>query len=366
MAIDDGGTRGNRGGGTQASVCAPRIGRRPVSAGSLSRRVLLLASGACLTPGLAGAQPAGRPYRIALLPDFGTTWEPLLKLFVQVLQGFGRVEGRDYVFVRSGLAYGQETERAVRLAVEAQPDLIYVANLGYAIAAHKLTKTIPIVMWVSGFPVEGGVADSLARPGKNVTGLTIYAGAQVFGKLVQLLVEARPGLKRIGAFCTYLPPFHPAEEAGPIIAEIREGGRRLGVDVRIFEIARAEQVADALAGAASERVEALLLTSGVSLTGRRAEVMQFAVERRLPTISDAEWTVPMAHSPLLSYGADFVELIRQSAPYVDRILWQGRRPAELPIQLPARFELIANVKTAKAIGLQLPQAVLLRADRVIE
>ena len=110
----------------------------------------------------------------------------------------GRVEGRDYVFHHSGVYYGGDTQAALDSVIAARPDLILAMNLGFAIAAHKATKTIPIVMWISGFPVEAGVADSLARPGKNVTGMTVYAGGEVFGKLVQLVQESKPGIRRVG------------------------------------------------------------------------------------------------------------------------------------------------------------------------
>lgn len=288
-----------------------------------------------------------------------------MRLFTETLRESGRIEGRDFVFYRSGIFAGPDTDQAVRRVVEEKPDLIFAANLGYVIAAHKLTKTIPIVMWISGFPVEGGVAVSLARPGKNVTGLTIYAGTEVFGKLVQLLREAKPGVKRIGALCTYLPPFHPAEEAEPIIREIRDAGRLLGIDVRIFEIAKPEQVTDALATVVAERMEGLLLTSGVSSRPRRQEIMQFALEKRLPTITDFRWfgTEPQ---PLLSYAPVPSLLIRQATAYVDRILWGGAKPGDLPIQLPAKFELVVNLKTAKAIGITVPPSILVRADELIQ
>ena len=308
---------------------------------------------------------ASSPYRIALLSDFAAGMEPLLQLLTETLGKAGRIEGRDFVYYRSGILYGRDIDLAIRRAVDSKPDLIFSNNLGYAIGAHKLTKTIPIVMWISGFPVEGGVAASLARPGKNVTGLTIYAGAEVFGKLVQLLLEAKPGIKRIGALCTYLPPFNPQEEAEAIIAEMRNAGRALGVDVRILEIAKPEQVADAMAAIASERMEALLLTSGVSIAVRRQDILQFALQRRLPTITDWDWSETKA-APLLCYAASPAVLIRQAADYVKRILWEGAKPGELPIQLPAKVDLQVNLKTAKAIGLTLPQSLLLRADKVIE
>ncbi|HUN69956.1 MAG TPA: ABC transporter substrate-binding protein [Burkholderiales bacterium] len=327
----------------------------------------LLALGATGGPlcDLAKAQPARKPYRIALLPDFPPPGEFLLKLFGETLRGLGRIEGRDFVFYRSGIFPGPETDPAVKAVVDAKPDLIFAANLGYVIAAHKLTKTIPIVMWVSGFPVEGGVAASLAHPAKNVTGLTIYAGAQVFGKLVQLLRDVKPGIRRIGAMCTYVPPFHPPEEAEPIIREIQEAGRALGIDVRIIEVAKSEQTADALARIVAERMEALVLTSGVSTRLRRAEIMQFAVEKRLPTITDAAW-LGIEPQPMLTYATPLSGLIALATTYVDKILWGGAKPGDLPIQLPAKIDLTVNLKTAKALGLTIPPLILGRADSVIE
>ena len=329
-----------------------------------TRRLVLQATAGWLLPGLGFAQPAKRPFRIALLPDFMPTWEGLLQLFVQALRDYGRVEGRDYVFYRSGVYYGDlDTDRAVSLAIDAKPDLIFALNLGYIVAAHQRTKTIPIVMWVSGFPVEGGVAESLVRPGKNVTGLTIYAGGEVFGKLVQLLLEAKPGLRRLAALNSYVPPFHPAAEARLIATEMRETGHRLGVDVRVIEIERPDQVDGALAAVASFRAEALLLTSGLSMRPRRGDIIRFAIDRRLPTISDTDWDPP--HELLLSYGADFPALIRQSAPYVERILWGGASPANLPIQLPARYEMVLNLRMAKAIEMHVPHAIVTQASRLI-
>ena len=328
--------------------------------------IALLAIGAAAGSRVAGSQvhQSGKPYRIALLPDFPPTYEPLLRLFAATLRESGRIEGRDFVLYRPGIIAGEDTDQVVRRVVEEKPDLIFARNLGYVIAAHKLTKTIPIVMWISGFPVEGGVAVSLARPGKNVTGLTIYAGTRVFGKLVQLLREAKPGVKRIGALCTYVPPFHPAEEAGPIIHEIRDAGRSLGVDVRILEIAKSEQLADALAAVVAERVDALLLTSGVSIARRLQEVTRFAIDKRLPTIIDWRWP-GIEPPPLLSYAPPPELLIRQATDYVVRILWGGANPGELAIQLPSKFGLVANLRTARAIGLTLPQPLLLQADEVI-
>ena len=330
--------------------------------------VALLAIAACASPRAirAQTQPGREPYRIALVPDFIPAWDPLLKLFTSAMVEHGHVEGRDYVLIRTGSSFGPDTQQALERALQARPHLLLTMSLGYAVAARQRTKTIPVVMWVSGFPIEGGVAESLARPGGNVTGLTIYAGGEIFGKLVQMVHEVKPGIKRIGALMSYVPPFHPRAETDLIVDGMRSAARLLGADVRIYEIAKPEQVDDALASVAKDAVEALVLTQGPSMFVRRNDIMRFVVERRLPTIADTGWESAGDPQPLLVYEADFGTLIQQAVPYVDKILWRGAKPGELPIQLPARFAFTVNQKTAKSIGLTVPRSILLRADQVIE
>jgi putative ABC transport system substrate-binding protein len=336
------------------------------------RRQFLSAASALLAtavgPLTVQAQPPSphRPYRIALIPDFEPAWANIiLKILTDSLREFGRIQGRDYVIYRSGVYYGQGNKLALDRALEAKPDLIIVENLGFAIDAHKRTKTIPIVMWISGFPVQAGVAESLARPGMNVTGMTIYAGGEVFGKLLELVHEAKPSANRVGFFMSYVPPFHPRLEADLIIKGIRDAAGPLGVDLRIFEISKSEQVDEALAWAEAQKVEALVLTSDPSIISGARKILRFAIAKRLPAINDAHW-YGLEPQPLLSYFAPTDVLMRQAATYVERILWEGAQPGDLPIQLPAKFKLLVNLKTAKAIGLTVPQTLLFRADQVIE
>jgi ABC-type uncharacterized transport system substrate-binding protein len=314
---------------------------------------------------LRAQQAAHRRYRIALVPDFPPGWAGIiLKILADTLRQRGRIEGRDYVIYRSGVYYGPDTTLALDRALAAKPDLIIVMNLGSAIDAYKRTRTIPIVMWISGFPVEGGVADSLARPGRNVTGLTIYAGGEFFGKLLDLLHEAKPGIRRVGFFMSYVPPYHPRAETDLIIKGLRDAAGPLGIDLRVFEISKPAQVDDALAGAAAQGVQALVLTSDSSIEPRKEGIMRFAVARHLPTITDARWfgTKP---EPLLQYYAPGDVLMRQAATYVERILWESAKPGDLPIQLPTRFKFLVSAKTAKAIGLTIPPALLIRADEIV-
>ena len=324
----------------------------------------LLAASTSLVVG--AQQSSGRPYRIALVPDFHPDWaKRYLKILTDALGKSGRIEGRDYVIYRSGVSYGQNTKLAVDRAIEAKPDLMIVANQGYAIDVRKRTKTIPIVMWISGFPVAGGLAKSLARPGMNVTGLTVYGGGEFFGKLLDLLHQAKPSAKRVGFFMSYVPPFHTRAETDLIIKAIRDAAEALGIDLRIFGIATSEQVDEALSWATAQAIEALVLTSDPPLYARRKEVMEFAVANRLLTIADAVPWYGAKPEPLLIYWASPRLLLQQVAPLVERILWEGAKPGDLPIQLPAKYRFKVNLKTAEAIGLSIPQRLLIQADEVI-
>ena len=280
------------------------------------------------------------------------------------MRELGWTEGRGFVIYQSALQRGEwQLDEVVKRVVMSKPDLIVTVNTAYAVALHRVTATIPIVMLYSGYPVEIGLANSLARPGKNVTGNTSYAGLEVWSKLLQLLLEAKPDIKRVGVLWTYVPPAFPKEEIEPAYAELRNAERLLGIKVHIAELANADQVQAALTAMDEKRPDALLLTSGFATNvGLSSTVMQFAVKRQLPTITDAAWSKV---EPLLVYGPVLRELVRSAAASVDKIL-KGAKPADLPIQQPAKFEMIVNLKTAKALGLTVPATLLARADEVVE
>jgi ABC-type uncharacterized transport system substrate-binding protein len=327
----------------------------------------LLSMVAANTPfAVRASQSARRPYRIALVPDQPPP-SPFPNILTEALRQWERVEGRDYVIYRSGVFYGQDTRLALDRAFAAKPDLIIVNNLGFAVAAHRRTKTIPIVMWLSGFPVEGGVAESLAKPGMNVTGCTIYAGGEFFGKLLELLHDAKPSAKRVGFLMSYVPPFHPRAESDLIIQGIERAAEPLGLDLRVFRISNAKQLNEALASVTAQDIEALVFTTDPALYAHRKEVLQFAVAKRLLTIGDTfAWWNGVEPQSLLTYEAPFDVLMRQASSFVERILWEGARPGDLPIELPSRFKFTVSLKTANAIGLTIPKSILLRADQVIQ
>ena len=313
------------------------------------------------TPFAAAAQMEKRrkPARIGFLPDF---WEAQQVLFREAMLERGWHEGRDYTILLSGIP-APAIEEAVKKILAGAPDLLYVSNTAYALAAHRRTQTIPIVMLVTGFPVEAGLAHSLARPGKNVTGNSGYAGVGFFGKLLELLQGAKPDIRRIGVLWSYVPPAHPREEIEPCYHEIREAARVLRVAVQIEEIARPEQLSAALERLRAIGTDALFITSGPGLWSEAKRMMEFATQNRVVSIADWPWFEDLY--PVLTYSPTWRELTQLSVSYVDRIL-KGANPGDLPILRPSKFELVVNLKTARAIGLTVPQSTLLRADRVIE
>lgn len=313
-----------------------------------------------LTGRSRASPPAGRtPARIGLLPKM---WDFQVALLRDALLERGWREGADYTLLRADLP-GDRIEEAAQAIVATRPDVIWVANTGYALAAHRRTKTIPIVMFVTGFPVEAGLAESLARPGKNVTGNAGYTGAGLFGKLFELLREAKPDLKKLGVLWAYVPPAHPVAEVEPCYREMREAAERMRLDVQIQEIARTEHLPPALEALRSWGVDGLFITSGPGTWDEAKRLMRFATEYQLPTIADWPWSSDLY--PLLTYSPAWRELVWQSAAYIDRIL-MGEKPGMLPLQQPSKYELVVNAKTAQAIGITLPTTLLLRADRVIE
>ena len=299
--------------------------------------------------------------RIGVVPDFD---EPFGGWFYEAMRDLGWVKGRDFVVTETGVPFGHQIEPAAKRMVLAAPDLIFTVNTAYALAVHRLTKTIPVVMWTSGYPVEVGLAESLGRPGKNVTGNTNYAGTGVWGKLLELLREVKPSARRVGVLWDYVPPAHPREEVEQPHRELRSAARQLDLAIHIVEVVHPDQARAAMAAVDMERPDALVVTTGTPLFRIQASVMEFAVARRLPTIVDFPWRPAVQPQPLLAFSPSARDLIRRAAGYVDRIA-KGARAGDLPIQQPAKFELLINLKTAAAIRLTVPQSLLIRADHIV-
>jgi len=224
--------------------------------------------------------------------------------------------------------------------------------------AMNATKTIPIVMVGGGAdPVKEGLVESLARPGGNVTGTT-RLGGELGGKRLELFKEAVPKLVRVAVL------YDPAAPAGVI--EVKEilpvAARRLGLTVRSWEVQAAAGFEKVFAALNKERPDGLYVTSGPSMRDNQKRIVGFALKSRLPSTFYTREFVDAGG--LMSYGADLVDSYRRVAYYVDRIL-KGAKPADLPVEQPTKFELVINLKTAKQIGVTIPQSVLYRADKVI-
>jgi putative ABC transport system substrate-binding protein len=222
--------------------------------------------------------------------------------------------------------------------------------------ARKLPATIPVVFGTSGDPVEMGIAKTLGRPGGRFTGVTFLSYALV-GKRVELLHEIAPSAKRLAVVSN---PEHPGDAKE--LAATREAAAGLGLQISHYPVTNAGQLEGALAAIAAARAEALVLHPDALMVEQREAIGRFALERRLPAISG--WATMAEGGSLMTYGPNLQDCYRRLAHFVDRIL-RGTAPGDLPIELPNIVELVVNLKSAKALGITVPPALMLRADRVI-
>jgi len=314
-----------------------------------------------VAPFFARAQPAAGRFTIGMLgigspASSGTTYDA----FYAVMSDLGYVEGRNVSYERRW-ADGQP-DRLPALAAELvalRVDVI-VASVDLTIAAAKrATSTIPIVMALATLPAELGLIVSLARPGGNVTGLSADAGGtELSGERLALLKEIVPGLSRV-AVLTY---WSGEADKDKEVAEQAAYAQRLGLSLDFVEIRNVDDIDKALSAIVGRSPGALVDVSQVTLL-RTQRIADFALAQRLPCIGNSRQHAQAGH--LLSLGPDFFDRYRRAASYVDKIL-KGARPADLPVEQPTKYELIINLKTAKALGIRIPQAVLLRADEVIQ
>jgi ABC-type uncharacterized transport system substrate-binding protein len=323
----------------------------------VDRRAFLgtVAVGFLIAPPAAAAQPAGRSPRIGILRP-GSPPDPLLDAFRQGLRELGYDEGRN-ISIEYRWAEGRD-ERLSGLAAELvrlKMDVI-VAGVGAVEAVKRVTTTIPIVMPVSTDPVRAGLVTSLARPGGNITGVTTLSG-ELPGKWLELLKEAVPGISRVAVLW---------DSAGdPSQVRTSEtAARSLDVRLHVLKVNRADNVESAFVEARKREAGALIVVGSPLFYVHRARLVELAARHRIPTIY-AQREFVVGSGGLMSYGADYRHLFQRAATYVDKIL-KGAKPGDLPIEQPTKFELVINLKTAKALGLTIPPAVLARADEVIQ
>jgi putative ABC transport system substrate-binding protein len=280
--------------------------------------------------------------------------EPLLKALRECLRDAGYVEGRNLrLEVRSAAGRPDlQLEKAAEL-VRLKVDLIVTFFTPTALAAKQATRDIPIVMAGAGDPVATGLVASLTRPGGNVTGQS-SGGVEVAGKSVELIRELVPAARRVGVLADETDPF-----AKPYVAQIKQAARSAGMEVETIMTRPGQPPEAAFEALTGKRVDGLLIQGSIA----RKEMLDLAIKHRLPAMTSTRLGPSLG--ALASYGSDYLALARQSAVYVDKIL-KGAKPADLPVTFPTKFLLIINLKTAKALGITVPPALIARADEVIE
>jgi len=322
--------------------------------------ITALGSVAAAWPLTARAQQTGKMSRVGYLGSSSPSLEPhYVEAFRQKLRDLGHVEGENIV-IEYRWAEGQD-DRLPNLATELvrlEPDIIVTTGTPGALAAMQATKTIPIVMASAGDPVGAGLVASLVRPGGNVTGFTIL-GPELEGKRLELLKQAVPELSRVAVLWN---PSNPAIVS--YFGTIENAGRALRISLDpVAEVRRADELDNAFFAIASARPHALVVLADRFLLAHRKRIVEFAAAKRLPGMYPYREYVDAGG--LMSYAPSNIELFRGTATYVDKIL-KGAKPGELPVQEPTKFELIVNLKNAKASGIDVPTSLLLRADEVIE
>jgi putative ABC transport system substrate-binding protein len=328
----------------------------------MKRRTFIAGLGSAVAWPLAvRAQQSERVRRIGVLMPFDES-DPVtatyVSAFTQALADLGWTDGRN---VRMDLRwYGSDINQIRALAQELvglQPEIIVTSNTPPTIAVQRETRTIPILFANVSDPVASGIVARLDRPGGNVTGFANYE-AMLGGKWLELLSEIAPGLKR--AAMMFNPDTTPASTYMP---SLETAARSLKVVPIIAPIHSDGEIETAITALGREPGGGLVVIPDFFTTAHRASIIMAAARNRVPTVY---WGSVFARDDgLLYYGVDQVDIYRRAASYVDRIL-RGAKPAELPVQFPTKFEMVVNLKTAKALGLTVPQSILLRADEVIE
>ena len=322
-----------------------------------TRRKLLIALGvsALAAPLASFAQQLQKVYRIGVLT---LAPSPLLDAFLQGLREHGYVEGKNILIERRFT--GNEVGKARALAQELvalKVDVILASSSTFVEAARQATSEIPIVFWAHNDPVGSGHIASLAHPGGNVTGVSQMA-TELNAKQLQLLKELLPPVTRVAVLSNPTTPSHI-----PALKETEQAGRKLRLKLHLLEASTLTQYELAFAAAANAGDQALLLLTSPLSFAEHKRIAALALERRLPVMFGQR--VYVDAGGLISYGPNLTEFSRRAADYVDRIL-KGANPATMAVEQPTKFELVINMKTAKALGIKIPQSILIRVDKVIE
>ena len=313
-----------------------------------------------VTLGSAAAWPVAARSQQPKVPTIGALVigninpEQFWREFRQGLRDLGYVEGQNIRFeFRSAEGHLDRLPELANELVHLKVDVIVTWFTPTAVAAKQATHEIPIVMAETGDPIGTGLVASLPRPGGNVTGMASVT-AELAGKSVQLIREMLPSARRVTALANASDPF-----SKPFLEQIKLGGEATGTTINAIGVSSNEEFETAFAGMEQDRPDALIVQPSLP-TKRAAEL---AVKHRVPAVSVPRWFAE--EGGLMSYSPRYVELFREAAVFVDKIL-KGAQPADLPVEQPTHFELVLNLKTAQALGLTIPGSFLLRADTLIE
>ena len=316
---------------------------------------MLLAFG--IAPLLSFAQPPAKVWRVGFLETtVAERNEANIAAFRKAMQEFGYVEGKHYVMeYRSSDGRNDRFPDLAAELVRLKVDVIVVRGTPAALALQKATSTIPVVVTATDAPLL--FADSLARPGRNVTGMTAM-NAALQGKRLQLVRELVPGFTRLASV-------QNMGNAAVVSAqrELETAAQSLGVKVRLMDVRKAEDLGPAIDEAAKQRAQMMVVGMDGLIQSNGPRIVELATRHRIPTMFQARDFVQQGG--LISYGVNYPDLYRRSASYVDRI-FKGAKAGDLPMEQPTKFDLVVNLKTAKTLGIAIPQTVLLRADEVIE
>ncbi len=319
--------------------------------------LIVLALGTPAAPLTAAAQqPAKAPRIGVLLVGSVESSRSYFEAFRQGLRDLGYVEGKTIV-VEPRYAEGKADRYSVLAAdlVRTKPDVLVTGGPPAIRAMRDATKTIPIVMAATGDAVGYGFVQSLARPGGNITGMS-FLNTELSAKRLELLKEALPKISRVAVL------MHTTTEAEALGAT-EAAARLLRVQLHILKVRGPDEFEGAFAAASKRRAEAMDVLASPVLFAHRKALVNLGAAHRLPAVY--QWKEFVEDGGLLSYAPSLTDMYRRAATYVDKIL-KGAKPADLPVEQPTRFELVINMKTAKALGLKIPQSVLFRADQVIQ
>jgi len=304
------------------------------------------------------AQPVGKVWRIGVLMGTLGPESPRGTAFREGLRALGYVEGQNFAFEwrLSGGNAARFPDLAAELA-RLKVDVIVAVDNPAAVAAQHATSTIPIVMVLAMDPVRTGLVASLARPGGNITGLTVQ-GTDIQGKALQLLKDAVPTASRVAILWDATEPGRRIQ-----VTEAEEAARALGLEVHLVGARSPDELESLFTAMARERVDAVLVHPSQLIGTHSARIAALAAQHRLPTMGPMPWWAEAGG--LLSYGAPDLDLFQRAAYYVDKLL-RGTKAAELPVEQPLKFALLINLQTAKTLGLTLPPLLLFQADKVIQ